>query len=129
MNVDLSNKMVQTHIVPRGTQGWGLKGKAGEFRGEGGTGLEGTEELPLLHCTRPQGETGLIYGTNLADRRARKVREERYKHCLSEVKHRARRAVDVLTFDPRLPEGKTTGKGEAHVKTTAWTILLDQYSR
>ena len=75
MNVDLSNKMVQTHIVPRGTQGWGLKGKAGECRGEGSAGLEGTEELPLLHCTRPQGEAGLICDTNLADRRARKIRE------------------------------------------------------
>ena len=93
VNVDLSNKMVQTHIVPRGTQGWGLKGKAGEFRGEGGTGLEGTEELPLLHCTRPQGEPGLICCENLADRRARKIREEGYEHCLSEIKHRGERST------------------------------------
>ena len=53
-----------------------MKGKAGEFRGEKGTGLEGTEELPLLHCTRPQGEAGLICYADLADRRARKIREE-----------------------------------------------------
>ena len=67
--------------------------KAGGSRGEGSTVLEGTEELPLLHCTRPQGEAGLICDTNLADRRARKVREERYKHCLSEVKHRGERST------------------------------------
>ena len=91
VNGDLSKKMVQTHIltpiVPRGTQGWELWGKVGESKGEGSSGLEDKEELPLLRCIHPQGEAGQVSHGNLADRRAMKIREVGYKNSLSADRH------------------------------------------
>ena len=88
MSADLYNKEVQVHIVPEGAEWRVAEGKVGETKREKGSGWKDTEELPLPSVPiRQVKKAGQVRNENLAEWRAKKVREIGYKNSLSSEGH------------------------------------------